>query len=89
MGSSMVMMWSCRVSLISSMMAARVVDLPEPVGPVRRMKPRGFWQNVVQRRGQVQFVDPLISTGMSRNAAPRLLRWKKAFTRNRARPGTE
>ncbi len=42
MGSSMVTMWSERVSLISSMMAARVVDLPEPVGPVTSTNPRGL-----------------------------------------------
>ena len=33
-GSSIVMMWSALDSLISSMSAASVVDLPEPVGPV-------------------------------------------------------
>ena len=59
MGSSMVTMWSDRVSLISSMMAARVVDLPEPVGPVTRTNPRGLWQKRVQHLGQPQFVDGL------------------------------
>ena len=33
-GSSMVMMWTALSWLILLMMAARVVDLPEPVGPV-------------------------------------------------------
>ena len=42
MGSSIVMMCSSRVSLISSIMAASVVDLPEPVGPVTMTKPRGL-----------------------------------------------
>ena len=45
MGSSTVMMCSLRVSLIRSMMAARVVDLPWPVGPVTRMNPRGSWDS--------------------------------------------
>ena len=31
------------VSLIRSIMAARVVDLPEPVGPVTSTSPRGFF----------------------------------------------
>jgi hypothetical protein len=38
----MVMMWSSRVRLISSITAASVVDLPEPVGPVTSTSPRGF-----------------------------------------------
>ena len=57
MGSSMVMMCSSRVSLISSIMAASVVDLPEPVGPVTRTKPRGFLVELVQRLGQAELID--------------------------------
>ncbi len=38
-GSSMVTMWSARVSLIRSMNAARVEDFPEPVGPVTSTMP--------------------------------------------------
>src|SRR5579872_7248615 len=41
-GSSMVRMWSCRSVLILSIMAARVVDFPDPVGPVTSTKPRGL-----------------------------------------------
>jgi hypothetical protein len=44
MGSSMVMMCSARVELMRSTMAARVVDLPEPVTPVTRIRPRGMSQ---------------------------------------------
>ncbi len=40
-GSSIVMMCSSRVRLISSIIAASEVDLPEPVGPVTSTKPRG------------------------------------------------
>ena len=40
MGSSMVMMWSVRVELMRSTMAARVVDLPLPVVPVTSTRPR-------------------------------------------------
>ena len=42
-GSSIVMMCSCRSVLILSMIDASVVDLPEPVGPVTRTSPRGFF----------------------------------------------
>ncbi|MPN26729.1 hypothetical protein SDC9_174154 [bioreactor metagenome] len=38
-GSSMVKMWQLRVRLISSMMLASVVDLPEPVAPVTSTSP--------------------------------------------------
>ena len=38
-GSSQVMMFARRVALIKSIMAAIVVDLPEPVGPVTRIRP--------------------------------------------------
>ncbi len=58
-GSSMVTMWSDRVSLISSMIAASVVDLPEPVGPVTRTNPRGLWQKVCRILGKPQLVDGL------------------------------
>src|SRR6478735_56415 len=40
-GSSMVRMCSARSVLILSSIAASVVDLPEPVGPVTRTRPRG------------------------------------------------
>src|SRR5438445_2006066 len=41
MGSSMVMMCSARSLLILSTMAASVVDLPDPVGPVTSTRPLG------------------------------------------------
>ena len=40
MGSSTVMMWQARVSLMWLIIAAKVVVLPEPVGPVTRTRPR-------------------------------------------------
>jgi len=51
MGSSTVMMWQARVSLISLMSEASVVDLPEPVGPVTRNKPRGGSTSWMQTSG--------------------------------------
>ncbi len=41
MGSSMVIIWSLLVLLASSIIAARVVDFPHPVGPVTRTIPLG------------------------------------------------
>jgi hypothetical protein len=41
-GSSTVMMCPFRSRLILSIIAASVVDLPEPVGPVTSTRPRGF-----------------------------------------------
>src|SRR5437870_10337342 len=55
MGSSMVIMWSARVALTRSMMAARVVDLPEPVVPVTSTKPRRSEEHTseLQSRGHL------------------------------------
>ena len=44
MGSSSVMMWSCRCRLISCTSAASVVDLPLPTGPVTSTRP--LWYSV-------------------------------------------
>ena len=55
MGSSMVMMWSVRVELMRSTMAASVVDLPLPVVPVTSTMPRRFLANLVDHLGQVEF----------------------------------
>ena len=41
-GSSMVRMWPCSFSLMWLTIAASVVDLPEPVGPVTSTMPRGW-----------------------------------------------
>ena len=51
MGSSIVMMWSLRVLLMWSIMAASVVDLPLPVGPVTRIRPRGSSASFVRAGG--------------------------------------
>ena len=89
MGSSMVMMCWLRVWLISSIMAASVVDLPEPVGPVMITKPRALLANSCRTLGRPRSSSLGVSTGIRRNAALRLLRWKNALTLKRARPGTE
>src|SRR6266446_3786493 len=62
-GSSIVRMCSERFRLISSMMAASVVDLPEPVGPVTRTRPRGFSASWCRVAGMPSSSSVLISAG--------------------------
>ena len=61
MGSSTVSMCSCRSELILSSMAARVVDFPEPVGPVTSTSPRGLSQMVAITGGSPRSLKPRIS----------------------------
>ena len=56
MGSSTVTMCRRLFSLMTLRMLASVVDLPEPVGPVTRISPRGMWIKLVHRRGQPDFI---------------------------------
>jgi hypothetical protein len=77
----MVMMCSSRCSLISLMSEASVVDLPEPVGPVTRTMPRGFFAKLRITDGRPSFSIGTVSVGMRRNAAPSVPRWKYALTR--------
>src|SRR5215475_12837987 len=85
MGSSMVIMCSSRSLLILSSIAASVVDLPEPVGPVTKIKPRGLSQSAFTTGGRPKASKPLISQGMVRNTAPTAPRWLKTLPRKRAR----
>ena len=52
-------MWSARVRLISSIIAASVVDLPEPVGPVTSTRPRGFSASSCSDVGQAELLERL------------------------------
>ena len=76
MGSSTLMMCSCLVSLILSIMAAREVDLPLPVGPVTRTSPRGFSVSSSTAFGSPSSLMLFISLGMVRKAAPIAPLWK-------------
>ena len=69
-------------------MAARVVDLPEPVGPVTKTNPRGLSEIVLKISGAPKSSNVSTSLGMVRNTAagPRLE--LNALTRKRARLGT-
>ena len=68
-GSSMVTMCSARSELTLSTIAASVVDLPEPVGPVTRMRPFGRSAICSTIAGSPSSSKPRILTGMTRMAA--------------------
>ena len=70
------MMWSSRVSLITSISEASVVDLPEPVGPVTSTSPRGLFAKSATTGGSPSVSNGTTSNGISRNAAPTAERWK-------------
>ena len=65
-GSSTVMMWPLRSRLILSIIAARVVDLPEPVGPVTSTSPRGFSAIFAIEPGRPSCSKVLIANGICR-----------------------
>ena len=75
MGSSMVTMCTCRCSMTLFRIAARVVDLPDPVGPVIRTRPAGRWTKVSRTSGR--FRSPIDGSlkGMRRKTAAREPRW--------------
>ena len=72
-----------------SSIAASVVDLPEPVGPVTSTKPRGLRVKSSSTDGSPRSSSFGISDGIVRMTAPTDARWKNAFTRKRALFGTE
>jgi hypothetical protein len=87
-GSSMVTMCSFRSVLILSMIVASVVDFPEPVGPVTRMRPRGFFESSSTILGRPSSSKVLILYGIARKAPATAPRWVKMLARKRERPRT-
>ena len=85
-GSSTVRMWPYSVSFRKLTIAARVVDLPEPVGPVTSTMPRGLSARSPKIFGQFSCSSVRIFEGIVRNTAPAPRFWLKALTRKRARP---
>ncbi|MDT4857179.1 hypothetical protein FQZ97_915930 [compost metagenome] len=67
-------------------MPASVVDLPEPVGPVTRTRPRGRKARSPKILGALSCSSVRILLGMVRNTAPAPRLWLKALTRKRDRP---
>ncbi len=86
-GSSIVMMWSLRVSLMRSTMAARVVDFPDPVGPVTSTRPLFSKHRLRTHSGRPRSSKLRISAGIWRKTAPTPWRSRKRLTRNLATPG--
>src|SRR6478736_4919412 len=68
-------------------MPARVVDLPEPVGPVTSTSPRGSMHRSRKILGEFRSSRDKMADGMLRNTAPAPRFWLKALTRKRASLG--
>jgi len=84
-GSSIVMMCSERSLLILSIIAASVVDLPEPVGPVTRIQPLGAIGQLPHDRREIQLVEGANLEGDDRMAAATAPRSRYTLQRKRAR----
>ena len=74
--------------MIWSIIAARVVDLPEPVVPVSRMIPRSSSAMSLITGGSRRSATVRMLKGIARQTIETEPRWRKAFTRKRARPGS-
>ena len=74
-GSSMVMMWHARRWLTASIIAARVVDLPAPVGPVTRIRPCGRSTQLESTAGSPRSAKVGIRYGISRSDSATDPRW--------------
>jgi hypothetical protein len=85
MGSSMVMTWMLSSRLILLMMAARVVDFPEPVGPVTRTIP--FRSPAISLSWSGIPSSSMVGTlfGITRSAIEKLPRWENTLARKRVR----
>ncbi len=79
------MMWPFRSRLILSIMAASVVDLPEPVGPVTSTSPRGFSASLAITPGRPRSWNVLTENGICRITIETQPRCLKQLPRNRAR----
>ena len=64
-----------RFSMIERMIAASVVDLPEPVGPVMSTSPAGMWTKVSSTSGSPSSETSGILNGMRRKTAATEPRW--------------
>ena len=84
-GSSSVMMCSWRSVLILSIIAASVVDLPEPVGPVTSTRPRGLLHSSSITGGRPSSSNVRILNGMVRKTAPTAPFCMKTLARKRHR----
>ena len=88
-GSSIVTMCFATRALMWSMIAASVVDLPEPVVPVSRMIPRSSSASSPMTGGRARSEIVRIEWGIARQTRLSEPRWRKALTRKRAMPVIE
>ncbi len=79
------MMWPRRSRLILSIIAASVVLLPEPVGPVTRTRPRGRSASLEITAGSRNSSNVLTLKGIIRTTSDTQPRCLKTLPRKRAR----
>jgi hypothetical protein len=89
MGSSIVTMCVALVVLMWSIIAARVVVLPDPVGPVTSTIPRGSSASRVITAGRPSSAADIAPICTRRSTIPTVPRWRNAATRNRPTPDAE
>ena len=89
MGSSMLMMLAARLVFMWSTIAARVVVLPDPVGPVTSTRPRCSSANLVTTGGKPSSEADSALGSTRRKTRPVEPLWRKALQRNRPRPLAE
>jgi hypothetical protein len=85
-GSSIVMMWPRLFSLRCPIIAASVVDLPEPVPPTTKHKPRFVIATSLSCPGRSRSSNDGIFVTIVRMTAPTWPCWTNALTRNRPMP---
>ena len=78
------MMWRSILLLSQLTIEARLVVLPEPVGPVTRIRPRGRWIKSSMTAGKPSCSNVRNSLGIRRSTRPMLPRCLNTATRNRA-----
>ena len=74
-GSSIVTMWTRRLAMISRSSAARVEDLPEPVGPVSSTSPCLSSANCFRTSGRPHSSSEGKANGTRRKTPPSVPRW--------------
>src|SRR5579875_169647 len=85
----MVMMFAERVWLMWSIIAARVVVLPDPVGPVTRIIPRCSSARRVTIGGRPRSSTDSAAGSTRRRTIAALPRWRKALPRKRPSPSID
>jgi len=87
MGSSMVMMCPAELMFLWSIKEAKEVDLPEPVPPTNKIKPRFAITTSFSTWGRPRSSNLGISATILRATRATSLRWRNIFKRKRPQPG--